>query len=179
MRAGYTVFPISARNSPAAVAHLLKKANVTHLFVGQDGNVPSVIDAAYNMLEDSRPKTFPMPTYQDLFSDSDENSKPLPFERPSFSAVAMILHSSGSTAFPKPIPMTNLQMLQLSRTPCKLTTSTSSHLSLTVACRRVRRHGHRWCSVLDTPHTDVPHDGHNDARLGGQWLMCPLLPLTF
>ena len=36
MRANYTVFPISIRNSPAAVAHLLNQVGVDHVLVGPE-----------------------------------------------------------------------------------------------------------------------------------------------
>lgn len=33
---GHTIFPVSPRNSPVAIAHLLRKTGVTHLLIGRE-----------------------------------------------------------------------------------------------------------------------------------------------
>ena len=140
MRAGYTVFPISARNSPAAVAHLLKETNVTHLFVGQNGNLQSIIDAAYGMLEGQKPVALDMPTFTELYSVDDERAVEANYYSPSkLDATVLIMHSSGSTSFPKPIPMTHYHLLHLSMYPCTPYKLEICSKSLTKLCFRVRR----------------------------------------
>ncbi len=49
--------------------------------------------------------TIPMPTLEDLYLKND--SEPLPHVRPDLEQLALIVHSSGSTRFPRPIPYTH------------------------------------------------------------------------
>ncbi|KAK0201251.1 NRPS-like enzyme [Desarmillaria ectypa] len=95
IRAGYTAFPISTRNSPAAVAHLLESTGCKNVFVSAD---PAMQEVA--RMQDGI-KAIPMPTFEDLYLKSD--SEPLPHVRPDWEQLALILHSSGSTRFPSPI----------------------------------------------------------------------------
>jgi hypothetical protein len=53
IRAGYTVFPISHRNSAAAVAHLLSAKNVTHMLVGEEKSMQSLAKTALELMESS------------------------------------------------------------------------------------------------------------------------------
>ena len=122
MRAGYTVFPISSRNCPAAVAHLLAEMKVSHLFVGNDENMQSLAKSALAMVDVSKLQVFAMPTHAYMFSSSEGDScePELPFERPELTSTALIVHSSGSTAFPKPISISHYQMLTIAANPCIL-----------------------------------------------------------
>ncbi|PBK87982.1 acetyl-CoA synthetase-like protein [Armillaria gallica] len=91
IRAGYTAFPISTRNSPAAVAYLLKSTGCKNLF--ELARMQNGIN------------TIPMPTFEDLYLKND--SEPLSHVRPDWEQLALIVHSSGSTRFPRPIPYTH------------------------------------------------------------------------
>ncbi|KIM81777.1 hypothetical protein PILCRDRAFT_8450 [Piloderma croceum F 1598] len=121
IRAGYTVFPISPRNSAAAVAHLLSAKNVTHMLVGEEKSMQSLAKTALELMKLSMteiPKTSLMPLFEDIYIDeADMIFQPLPPSRPDLNELAVILHSSGSTSFPKPIPWTHRSFLQFAVAP--------------------------------------------------------------
>ncbi|KAK0449007.1 NRPS-like enzyme [Desarmillaria tabescens] len=100
IRAGYTAFPISTRNSPAAVAHLLESTGCKNLFVSAD---PAMQEVA--QMNDGI-NAMPTPTFEDLYT-KDDASEPLPRMRPDWEQLALIMHSSGSTRFPSPIRHTH------------------------------------------------------------------------
>lgn len=56
----------------------------------------------------------PMPTYEQLFNAPEEASVPL-LDSHDLDSVALILHSSGSTNFPKPIPLTHRNLVEWGR----------------------------------------------------------------
>ncbi|KAK0231808.1 NRPS-like enzyme [Armillaria nabsnona] len=95
IRAGYSAFPISTRNSPAAIAHLLESTGCKNLFVSADPAIQEVIGMQDGI------NTIPMPTFEDFYLKN--NSEPLPHVRPDWEQPALIMHSSGSTRFPSPI----------------------------------------------------------------------------
>ncbi|PBK87975.1 NRPS-like enzyme [Armillaria gallica] len=95
IRTGYSAFPISTRNSPAAIAHLLESTGCKNLLVSADPSIQEVI-----RMQDGI-NTIPMPTFEDLYLKND--SEPLPHVRPDWEQPALIMHSSGSTRFPSPI----------------------------------------------------------------------------
>ncbi|TFK50327.1 acetyl-CoA synthetase-like protein [Heliocybe sulcata] len=120
MRAGHTAFPISTRNSDIAVGHLVRTSNVKYLFVSKDHAMQTLAHAACKRLsnEGYEVRIVPMPTFAELYEGDGELFEPLPsMKRPSGSQTGMILHSSGSTAFPKPIHLTQRIMLQWARLP--------------------------------------------------------------
>ncbi|TCD70281.1 putative NRPS-like protein biosynthetic cluster [Steccherinum ochraceum] len=105
VRANYIAFPISPRNSPAAVAHLLKKVGVSFLFIGPENNHQQLAAAAFKCLEAegvSVPDHCNMPVYEDLMGP-EHQTKLLPRYDYRPEETSIIIHSSGSTAFPKPI----------------------------------------------------------------------------
>ncbi|KZT28667.1 acetyl-CoA synthetase-like protein [Neolentinus lepideus HHB14362 ss-1] len=120
VRAGFAAFPISPRNSPAAVAHLLAKIKVSHVLVGAENALQELIKHALEMVPENsshmQMNMSSMPTFEELYID-DDDFKPLSFERPDMDDPAIILHSSGSTAFPKPVIWTHYRMLQLGLIP--------------------------------------------------------------
>lgn len=123
MRAGYAAFPISTRNSPAAVAHLLKKAGVAHVLVGHESALQALISDALALIEDDAERPKPtisvMLSFESVYRDEDEEDfVPLDSRTYHPDDPAFIFHSSGSTAFPKPIVWTHYQSVQLSLTPC-------------------------------------------------------------
>ena len=119
-RAGYTAFPISPRNSPTAVAHLLTKANVAHLVIENEPALTSLASSALDLLDEdakSKLETSDLPTYQDFFNPSISDEAPeVEFD---IHSTILIVHSSGSTAFPKPIPWSHYTFLQVSSALCK------------------------------------------------------------
>lgn len=123
MRLGFTPFPISPRNSAAAVAHLLKSTNCRHLALGQDVSLQKVADTVCHQFweadVDNKITTIPMPRFNDLFSTKPGSYEPLPPVRPDWSQTALIMHSSGTTRFPSPIYATHKHMLHHAVRPCR------------------------------------------------------------
>ncbi len=120
VRAGHVGFPISPRNSPAAIAYLLKTANVKHLIVGQEKNFQTLAEISLTHLQGNKPQIHPMPRFEELYMpDSDRDFVPLSYKKPDLNETSIILHSSGSTAFPKPIPWSHSFLLQIAAFPCK------------------------------------------------------------
>ncbi|KAH9911161.1 uncharacterized protein B0H18DRAFT_945218, partial [Fomitopsis serialis] len=127
IRANCVAFPISTRNSPAAVAHLIEKTGVKHILVGREQAMRELVAQSLEVLRTQypafpQPELSPMPVFAELYTsdDSDEalSSVDAPYERQDSDTLALILHSSGSTAFPKPIPATLQRLLQFARAPC-------------------------------------------------------------
>ncbi|KAI5119742.1 hypothetical protein M0805_008672 [Coniferiporia weirii] len=112
-RAGLTAFPISPRNSPTAVAHLIRKTKVTHILVGHEQASRTLSDMTLELLNndgEGKPRTSLMPSYEEIYT-SDAEFKPFPLVKPDLDSIVLYLHSSGSTAFPKPIPWTHYRFL--------------------------------------------------------------------
>lgn len=136
MRSGCVPFAISPRNSATAILHLIKSTNCKALYVQFDPNTSITDLKTISMTENlSRnqiqevlqqlPRSYPLefyefPTAFDLFprlASTKAYYKPDPSLliklrscSPNFitsdSSALMILHSSGTTAFPKPIYLT-------------------------------------------------------------------------
>ncbi|KAF9451607.1 acetyl-CoA synthetase-like protein [Macrolepiota fuliginosa MF-IS2] len=122
MRAGYRAFPISPRNSDCGVANLLQKTRARHLIVSKDEAMQRTAKAARQLLlaDEISSEVFLLdaPSFGDLFSDQGQYFAALPPMR-SMSAddVALILHSSGSTSFPKPISLSHRNLIQWGAQP--------------------------------------------------------------
>ncbi|KAK7046200.1 acetyl-CoA synthetase-like protein [Favolaschia claudopus] len=124
-RANYTVFPISPRNSPAAVAHLLDKVGVQRLLLGQEPSMQDLLAAALNILREKYPETQPpnvsqLPPFEVLFLPENERilvPESVPYEFMGPDSTLLIVHSSGSTSFPKPIYWSNQRCLETSLFP--------------------------------------------------------------
>ncbi|KAH9934352.1 uncharacterized protein B0H18DRAFT_556620 [Fomitopsis serialis] len=127
MRANYVAFPISPRNSPLAVAHLINKAGVSHVLVGQEPAMQDLASEALGILTtrygaQTLPILSSMPLFDELFPSPEDGGAEGLVAPPAYAykgpdALAMILHSSGSTAFPKPIYWTNHRFCQLCLIP--------------------------------------------------------------
>ncbi|KAF5361117.1 hypothetical protein D9758_009087 [Tetrapyrgos nigripes] len=116
MRAGFIPFPISPRNSAVAVAHLINVTKSKYVLVSSDTAMQGLYNIAREQFpKDSDVKVFNMPTYEQLYGTQSELLPPL--ENVKIDDAAVILHSSGSTAFPKPITLTFRMMLQAGLTP--------------------------------------------------------------
>lgn len=105
MRAGYVPFPISTRNSPAAVAHLLEKTNVKHLIVGVDPAMQSLAAESLETLKSQHPSatvptTSQMPVFSDLYDErlGPVRAEDVPYKQPSMQKPVFLLHSSGDLA---------------------------------------------------------------------------------
>ena len=100
LRAGFTVFPVSPRNSPEAVAHLLKKTGANHLLVGGEPMLQELAAASLELLRADGHPGVPlsnMPNFKNLYphDDSDNEFKPYPVAKFDLDAPSLILHSSG------------------------------------------------------------------------------------
>ncbi|KAG6888349.1 hypothetical protein C0995_009042 [Termitomyces sp. Mi166 len=118
MIAGLVPFPISPRNTPAAIVHLLKKTSC-HRLITTPVTLRSLLDGVKAEITahalDFELSIEEIPTLHQLYpklgSETMRDSfqrYPAPTTRPSLSDVAVILHSSGSTGFPKAIYQTHL-----------------------------------------------------------------------
>jgi acyl-CoA synthetase (AMP-forming)/AMP-acid ligase II len=142
MRSNCVAFPISPRNSPSAVAHLLKQVGVHHLLVSGDYAMQQLAQTSLEILASGTgPATIPsvseFPSFGDIYlSSSDILLSEMPcYERRDSTEVVLYIHSSGafsfsfgetfrvskmssgSTSHPKPIPYTNLNNLQSMHIP--------------------------------------------------------------
>jgi acyl-CoA synthetase (AMP-forming)/AMP-acid ligase II len=106
LRANYVVFPISPRNSPGAVAHLIDKVGVRHLLIGHEPAMQDLANAALGILGKQYPlRTAPdvshVPLFEELFLPASEQhmdiAAALPYEYKGPDATVVILHSSGSS----------------------------------------------------------------------------------
>ncbi|KAF8160214.1 acetyl-CoA synthetase-like protein [Mycena galopus ATCC 62051] len=113
MCAGCQVFPISPRNSKAATVHFLQSVGCSHLFVGPDismqESVKGTISDGGGTLE-----LIQAPSFEDLFKVSATPAMP-PMPKPEAEDVALIMHSSGSVAFPKIIKISHLSLALFGR----------------------------------------------------------------
>ncbi|KAJ7697661.1 hypothetical protein B0H17DRAFT_1130265 [Mycena rosella] len=123
-RANYIVFPISPRNSPSAIAHLINKVGVNHLLIGHEASMQDLAHDSLDILTSKYPlMTTPDVSYVLLFEDlflsaSERNMTPdaVPYEYKGADAIVGVLHS-GSTAFPKPIYWSNHRIIQACTIP--------------------------------------------------------------
>ncbi|KIY43241.1 acetyl-CoA synthetase-like protein [Fistulina hepatica ATCC 64428] len=126
MRSGILVYLISPRNSPVAVAHLLSAKQVHHLVVSAEPHVQQLAHEAVEELKKNKNikvDMLPMPRFEDLYhctpadvsSEGPSDFDPLPKRSDTLSEPMYIVHSSGSTAFPKPVAYTSRMQLQLCR----------------------------------------------------------------
>lgn len=101
LRAGFVLFPISVRNSPAAVAHLLGATTVDVLLVGPEHAYQHLALEAFEVLREQRhgvPQMGGMPEFRDLYVDADEKGwERLPPFHPDPNELATYMHSSGTS----------------------------------------------------------------------------------
>jgi acyl-CoA synthetase (AMP-forming)/AMP-acid ligase II len=100
LRAGFAVFPISPRNSPEAIAHLLKRTGTRHLLVGGEPMLQKLAAGSLELLRADGHPEIPlsgMPRFEDLYPHESSNSdfKHYPQVRFDLDAPSLILHSSG------------------------------------------------------------------------------------
>ncbi|KAL1943361.1 hypothetical protein VTO73DRAFT_4436 [Trametes versicolor] len=104
MYLGLTPFPISTRNSAIGVAHLVSKTGVRQMFVSADPAMQRLAHETIELLakDGLALDLLPMPTFEDMYGPGGDDAF-VPMGEVSPDQTAIILHSSGSTAFPKPI----------------------------------------------------------------------------
>jgi len=103
LRAGLAVFPVSPRNSPEAVAHLLKNTGANHLLVGREPMLQKLATASLELLRADGHPGIPlsnMPNFEDLYphDDSDNEFKHYPVVKFHLDAPSLIFHSSGQSS---------------------------------------------------------------------------------
>ncbi|EIW83469.1 acetyl-CoA synthetase-like protein [Coniophora puteana RWD-64-598 SS2] len=113
--AGLVPFPMSPRNSPQAIASMLNKTECRHILIITP--LPATfLDEVCGLsaLDLTITRLPPIARiYPKLGRETAENAfAPFPYKRPHPEEVAMYLHSSGSTGFPKPIAITHLRLIQ-------------------------------------------------------------------
>ncbi|KAJ7575926.1 hypothetical protein C8J56DRAFT_1032190 [Mycena floridula] len=118
IRAGYVPFPISPRMSAQVVAHLIKVTKAKALIRTVDQTTAKLAELAKQSdPELSDLKIIDMPTFEELYN-AEITSPLLPsLTDTELDAPAIILHSSGSTGFPKAITLTMRILIELSMAP--------------------------------------------------------------
>ncbi|VDB85408.1 unnamed protein product [Peniophora sp. CBMAI 1063] len=112
-QAGAVPFPISTRNSAIAVAHLLRATGVRQVFVSEDTIMRGLAAEAAALLAKDQyvVELLDLPRFEVLYERSTpaelSESNDYRIAPISSDALAVILHSSGTSAFPKPIKMTS------------------------------------------------------------------------
>jgi acyl-CoA synthetase (AMP-forming)/AMP-acid ligase II len=99
-RAGFVAFPISPRNSSAAVAHLLTKTASEYLLVGREASLQDLASAALDIMRDATtplPHKAEMPVFEDIYSNSSKAAfEPLPPLNADLDDPCVMMHSSGT-----------------------------------------------------------------------------------
>ncbi|KAH7913622.1 putative aminoadipate reductase [Hygrophoropsis aurantiaca] len=130
MMAGVVPFPMSPRNSPAAVINMLQKTSC-HRILTTQRSLTTLLDGIKADLAsvDSDQAKFEVtieevPSLAQVFPALGSENPIAEFQpfpkadrRPNITDVMVILHSSGSTGFPKPIPQTYQMALHWCLTP--------------------------------------------------------------
>ncbi|KAI0819209.1 acetyl-CoA synthetase-like protein [Trametes gibbosa] len=119
MSLGYTAFPLSPRNVSEITAHLLEKTGGAQLYASADAAMQGLAKGAVEILEKKGVTVdlLPMIAPSDWQSPA-EAYMPAAVVEVAETDVAVILHSSGTTGFPKPIPITRKGLINLSNIPC-------------------------------------------------------------
>ncbi|KAG1870690.1 putative aminoadipate reductase [Suillus subalutaceus] len=128
--AGLIPFPMSPRNSAAAVTSMMQKTGCCRLITTQH-SLTSLIDGVkagfVSATQTSQLQIDEIPALNHLYPalvSGTPNEAIVPYSSPGLRSsendVLFYLHSSGSTGFPKPIPLTNLIAIHWCITPCIL-----------------------------------------------------------
>lgn len=111
MGSGNTPFPISQRNSPAAVAHLLRETKAIALYVSHDPGMQTLAHLALKEVEaEMNVILLTMPTFHELYNPPHE-APPLSLPHHDLDTTGLIMHSSGTTRFPSPIRLSERYLL--------------------------------------------------------------------
>ncbi|KAJ3540826.1 hypothetical protein NM688_g6172 [Phlebia brevispora] len=115
LRAGLTPFLISTRNSAEAVRHLLTVTGAHLLFTSQEPAVQALAEEALQNGPSVR-KSY-MPEFNDIFMPRGDGKLTFLGPQRDLDAPSIVLHSSGSTSFPKPIMWSSRALMELARSP--------------------------------------------------------------
>ncbi|TFY82997.1 hypothetical protein EWM64_g1012 [Hericium alpestre] len=122
--AGFIPFPISPRNSPAAVAHLIKKTAATYVLIGIEDALRVLADNVMKLLKAEAadrplPNISPAPLFEDLYNASvDDSDQALRAAKADWKSPFIILHSSGQISHQStPIFWTHKHAIEIARTP--------------------------------------------------------------
>ncbi|KAI3612070.1 nonribosomal peptide synthetase [Moniliophthora roreri] len=116
MTANLVPLPISPRNSPAAILSLLKGTDCRRILTTRWTMTELISSLEELILSEGSDLSLAieeMPSLAELYPKLAHETPDDPFvpytrlPKPSFDQVAIYLHSSGSTGFPKPIPLTH------------------------------------------------------------------------
>ncbi|KAF9025149.1 acetyl-CoA synthetase-like protein [Hymenopellis radicata] len=124
MQAGFVPFPISVRNSAAAVLHVLKETNCTRMIVSHDQHLQAIANMVSQEYASGTRELGPMqskqmPSFNSMYR-VDNGIRDLANESaPNFQSTdtATIFHSSGTTRFPSPIYLNHRLVLQFASIP--------------------------------------------------------------
>ncbi|KAI0708459.1 acetyl-CoA synthetase-like protein [Earliella scabrosa] len=116
MSLGYTAFPLSPRNSSTVTAHLLESTGACQLLVSGDTAMQSFAQAAVTILKQKGveievqkmvlPEDYHQVSGHPGMVDIGDDD------------VTIILHSSGTTGFPKPVALTRGGLVNAGKAPC-------------------------------------------------------------
>ncbi|KAI1798469.1 acetyl-CoA synthetase-like protein [Ganoderma leucocontextum] len=118
LRAGHSLFLISGRNVPAAVADMLRRTGCRHIIVSPDSTIQSLSKAVSDQVEGV--SLHPIPPFADLFAPNASGATDAAGDLPNKydeEELALILHSSGSTNHPKPIRWTHKRLMKMTVAP--------------------------------------------------------------
>lgn len=94
-RAGIPFLPISPRNSPAAIAHLLEKTCPTHVLVSADASMRELLHDSFALLgKNARPIVGAMPVFEEIFT-GEKHFQTLPPRPKDLDVMRIVVHSSG------------------------------------------------------------------------------------
>ena len=116
MRAHCVAFPISTRNSAAAVAHLISQTGVSHILVGHEQAMQDLVERSLEALrtrhgDTPRVALSPMPTFEELYSDKGLNTtEDIPWTPQGPDTPSLILHSSGEVYSRGCPPLLNVKL---------------------------------------------------------------------
>ncbi|TCD66635.1 putative NRPS-like protein biosynthetic cluster [Steccherinum ochraceum] len=123
VRAGLVPFPLSPRNSPEAVYALLQKTSCHKLIV--QPSLSGLGTAVQNAMhaQELEFEVIRLPELHHIFPSLHDNPTVEVDAYPRGPSAApddvlFIVHSSGSTGHPKPLPQTNRSLLEWGRAPC-------------------------------------------------------------
>ncbi|KAJ3566240.1 hypothetical protein NP233_g7123 [Leucocoprinus birnbaumii] len=118
MHAGLTPFPLSTNNSAVDVAHLIRTTELRLLFVSQDAVMQSCALEACAILksEGIDVHILPMPQFEDMYGQDNLTNR-LPVVKNLLDPIVLMIHSSGSTARPKPIPFSSSRFIKWGMLP--------------------------------------------------------------
>ena len=102
MRIGLAPFPISPRNSPAAIAHLITNIHARYLLIGAEQTIQELASHVFKIMDESGaqlPHVTIMPAFEDLYLPDEYPLRPLPPVHLAMNDPALIMHSSGRSQY--------------------------------------------------------------------------------